>query len=211
MVDATDPACVRPRPTPRPGRRGHACQATWRATLASACGALALLAATPQALAENSALRRSGDILRGLLPLAAVAVTVQKDDHEGLAQLGLTLVSSELTTEGLKHALNHTSWGPRPDGGPHSFPSGHATTACSSASFLGERYGWRYGAPALLPAAVVMYSRVDARAHHWRDVIAGCGIGAGFAGAMTTRRESGMQLQVQPLHKGVALSVSLPL
>lgn len=175
-----------------------------------ACGALAL-ATGPVAQAEDTSLRRTGDVLRGLLPLAAAVVTVQKDDHEGLEQLGLALVGSELATEGLKRAFNHTDWGRRPDGGPHSFPSGHATTACSSAFFLGERYGWRYGGPALLPAAVVMYSRVDARAHHWRDVVAGCGIGAGFANGLVTRRDSGLQLQVHPLRKGVALSLSLPL
>lgn len=169
------------------------------------------LATAPWAQAEDTELRRTGDVLRGLLPLAAAVITAQKEDREGLEQLGLTLLGSELATEGLKRAFDHTDWGRRPDGGSHSFPSGHATTACSSAFFLGERYGWRYGTPALLPAAVVMYSRVDARAHHWRDVVAGCGIGAGFATGVTTRREARPEVQVQPLRRGFALSISLPL
>lgn len=137
---------------------------------------------------------------------------MQKDDHEGMEQLGLSLAASELTTEGLKRLFNHTDWGARPDGGPrNAFPSGHATTACSSAFFLGERYGWRYGAPALLPAAVVLYSRVEARAHHWRDVGAGCAIGAGFSTGLTTTRGASVHVQLQPLRDGVALSLSLPL
>lgn len=169
------------------------------------------LVLTGAARAEDPWLRRTGDLLRGLLPLAALSVALQKEDREGVEQLALTLASSELTTEGLKRAFNDTGWGRRPNGGRYSFPSGHATTACSSAAFLGERYGWHYGGPALLPATVVAYSRIDADVHHWRDVAAGCAIGAGYATGIVKRRDQAVDLQVRVMRDSVALSLSLPL
>jgi membrane-associated phospholipid phosphatase len=89
--------------------------------------------------------------------------------------------ATTLATLTLKRAFDSTAWGTRPNGGQNSFPSGHTSSACAGAAFIGQRYGWAYGAAAMLPAAFVGYSRVDENMHHWRDVAAGCALGVGFS------------------------------
>lgn len=113
-----------------------------------------------------------GDVARYAIPAGAVLLSTLKDDTEGLGQL---LVSGGVTlglTYGLKHAVNAR----RPDGGTHSFPSGHAAFAFTGAAYIHERYGWQWGLPATLAAGAVAWSRVDARRHYWRDVLASAAI-----------------------------------
>ena len=87
------------------------------------------------------------------------------------------IISPTISVEGLKYTFNSTSWRSRPNGEDQSFPSGHASVACSGAAFIGQRYGWRYGSLAMIPAAYVGWARVDAGLHHSRDVVAGCALG----------------------------------
>jgi PAP2 superfamily len=65
----------------------------------------------------------------------------------------------------------------RPNGGQHSFPSGHTSSAFCGAEFIRKEYGWAWGAPAYAAATYVGWSRVEAKAHHWHDVVAGAAIG----------------------------------
>jgi membrane-associated phospholipid phosphatase len=51
----------------------------------------------------------------------------------------------------------------------------------SQAGFLQERYGWKFGVPALVAASAVAYIRVDQGKHYWRDVIVGGALGYGAA------------------------------
>jgi membrane-associated phospholipid phosphatase len=51
----------------------------------------------------------------------------------------------------------------------------------SGATFLGERYGWKWGTPAYLASAYVAYVRVDNGHHHRRDVIASGALAYGVA------------------------------
>src|SRR5439155_10087515 len=76
-------------------------------------------------------------------------------------------------TVGLKYAIHAQ----RPTGDPHSFPSGHSAISFSSAEFMRNRYGWKYGVPAYVLASAVGYSRVRAHLHYTRDVFAGATIG----------------------------------
>jgi membrane-associated phospholipid phosphatase len=125
--------------------------------------------------------RAAGDIIQIALPAIGLGATLYQGDVEGSKQWAYSVGSTLLAIAALKQAFNDTAWGMRPNGGPNSFPSGHASAACSGASFIGQRYGWSYGALAMLPAAFVGYSRVDEGLHHWRDVAVGCAIGAGFS------------------------------
>ncbi|WP_370477094.1 phosphatase PAP2 family protein [Tamlana flava] len=62
-----------------------------------------------------------------------------------------------------------------------AFPSGHTTSAFSSASFIQRRYGWKYGKWAYLGATIVGVSRMegpDGWHDHW-DVLAGAVVGIG--------------------------------
>lgn len=89
--------------------------------------------------------------------------------HDLLVALGRTAI----TTGVLKYAVDET----RPNGGSHSFPSGHASAAFTGAEFIRKEYGWQWGAPAYLAAGFVAWSRVKADKHYTHDVVAGAAIG----------------------------------
>lgn len=145
---------------------------------------LALVAGTPvfagSIVHSGDPDRAAGDLLQVGLPLLGLGTAWVKDDKEGMKQWAMSTGATLLGTLALKQAFNSTAWGERPNGGQDSFPSGHTASACAGAAFLGQRYGWQYGAAAMLPAAFVGYSRVDEEFHHWRDVIAGCALGFGI-------------------------------
>ncbi|HEY1075243.1 MAG TPA: phosphatase PAP2 family protein [Fontimonas sp.] len=114
-----------------------------------------------------------GDIVTGLMPLAAYGLIKYKDDDEGEGQFLRSVGFTLLINSSLRYALKDTDWSERPNGSPYGFPSGHAGFVVSNAAFLSERYGWKYGLPAYAASAYVMYVRVDTDHHRWRDVIAG--------------------------------------
>jgi membrane-associated phospholipid phosphatase len=124
---------------------------------------------------------QAGDIITELMPVAAFGIAFFKGDIEGEKQWLRATVINEVINTGLTLAFNETSLGERPDGDPYGFPSGHAGFVFAQAGFLQERYGWRYGAPALVLASAVSYIRVNEDKHYWRDVIAGGAMGYGFA------------------------------
>lgn len=136
---------------------------------------------TTAAASSRSDLQTTGDIITELLPLAALGTAYFKGDSEGGKQWLRDTVLHEVLYTGLVLGFDQTSLGKRPNGASHSFPSGHAGFAFAQAGFMQERYGWWYGAPALVLAATVSYLRVDIGKHHWRDVIAGGALGYGCA------------------------------
>ncbi len=136
----------------------------------------------------------AGNAMTFALPAVSAAASLLRGDGDGLLQLAGSASLALGITYGLKYAVNAE----RPDGGDHSFPSGHATVSFCSAEFLRRRYGWAWGAPAYAVAGFVGYSRVDAREHYSRDVVAGALVGAASAWALTRPYE----------HLSVDLSVS---
>jgi membrane-associated phospholipid phosphatase len=146
------------------------------AVLLATCGLVPGVAAAR----ENNDLL-SGDALTLALPVAAFGVAWFKDDTEGEKQwLRSTVIDGVLTT-GLRYAFNQTSLGRRPNGGGYGFPSGHASFAFSQAAFLQERYGWKFGVPALAVATAVSVIRVHEDKHHVRDVVVGGALAYGVA------------------------------
>jgi hypothetical protein len=101
--------------------------------------------------------------------------------------LALALGRAGLTTGALKYSVNET----RPNGGAHSFPSGHTSAAFTGAEFIRKEYGWGWGAPAYFAAGFVAWSRVEADKHYTHDVLAGAAIGI-LANHDFWRRESRM-------------------
>lgn len=65
----------------------------------------------------------------------------------------------------------------RPSGGPHSFPSGHTSTAFTVAPILAHHFGWRVGGPALALATMTGLGRLEDRRHYISDVVAGAALG----------------------------------
>jgi hypothetical protein len=75
------------------------------------------------------------------------------------------------------YALKYTVPEHRPNGQEHSFPSGHTASAFMGAEFIRKEYGWWWGAPSLLAASYVGWTRQQSRNHYSRDVLAGAAIG----------------------------------
>ncbi len=142
------------------------------------------------AQAQTSTTTRNGDLLAVGLPAIAAGLTLANNDTEGFVQL----VKSEAATLVIVEALKSTTQQTRPNGkDDKSFPSGHAAVAFSAAQFMQMKGGWEYGVPAYLAASYVANSRVQAREHRWRDVVAGAATGA-LTTAYFTDEKSGRRL-----------------
>lgn len=135
---------------------------------------LLLILFTTQTLAKSS-LEKSGDIVHILLPASAFFSTlIVEDNYQGSWQLVKSGAVSRLAVEGLKFSIDKD----RPDGsGDDSFPSGHTADSFAAATFIQQRYGWRWAIPAYIGATFVGYSRVKSDKHYLEDVLAGAAIG----------------------------------
>jgi membrane-associated phospholipid phosphatase len=130
------------------------------------------------------------DTVMAAVPITALAVAFFKDDTEGEKQWLRNLAVNQILTSVLRVGFNETSLGERPNGKGYGFPSGHVAAAMSGATFLGERYGWKWGLPAYLAGAYVAYDRVDSDHHHWRDVIAATVLSYGVAKLTVTPKNA---------------------
>jgi membrane-associated phospholipid phosphatase len=149
----------------------------------------------------ESTLVQVGNVLQVLLPVGAGAMSLYRDDTEGLWQLTKSELLTAGVTYGLKYSINSTG----PNGEQHSFPSGHASITFSAAQFLQTRYGWEYGVPAYLLAGLTGYSRVSGNYHYWGDVLGGAAIGIASSYWLTSPLGGG-QAQVIAIPKGVGVA-----
>ena len=131
-----------------------------------------LLTLAPQAKAASD-IEVAGDVLQILIPSIAYGTTLYLDDDEGEMQMYKSFFTTVGITQALKYGVNRK----RPNGGDHSFPSGHTSAAFQGAGFIHARYGWKYAIPAYIGASFVGYSRVYANKHFPSDVWAGAIIG----------------------------------
>lgn len=128
---------------------------------------------------DKSAVQISGDILEYAMPAMALTSTlIWKDDTRPTLQF----IKAFGTAVGTAYLLKLTVKKKRPDFSSispryDSFPSGHTTSAFTSAAFMERRYGWKVGIPAYLVAGWVGYSRVYSERHDWWDVLGGAVIG----------------------------------
>ncbi|NTV01826.1 MAG: phosphatase PAP2 family protein [Chlorobiaceae bacterium] len=153
----------------------------------------------------SGVIETSGTVLSVALPVVAGGLTVSKEDAPGRLQLVQALATTVGVTYGLKYTVHET----RPNGGEHSFPSAHTSVSFAAADFIGRRYGWDYGIPAYLAAGYVGYTRVEAKAHYTRDVLAGAAIGIlGSALFTTPFGGGGMKVSAMPTGEGVAMRLS---
>jgi len=134
-------------------------------------------------------IRVAGDVLQLVLPASAAGLTIAHRDHQGTLQFGESATLALATTFGLKYAIHER----RPNGGSHSFPSGHSSICFCSAEFMHRRYGWRIALPAFAVASFVAYSRVESKEHYVHDVLAGAAIGT-ISSEVLTRPFKGCRL-----------------
>jgi membrane-associated phospholipid phosphatase len=132
---------------------------------------IAILDCCKVAVADG--IQTAGDVLQIALPATAAGLSLSHRDSQGTLQLGESLAVTLGLTFGLKYSVDDE----RPNGGRHSFPSGHTSVSFSAAEFMRKRYGWEYGVPAYVVASFVAYSRVESGEHFAHDVVAGAAIG----------------------------------
>jgi len=121
-------------------------------------------------LYAKSNTEKLGDILQIAVPLSAYGTTVYLDDKEGQNQF----YKSYATTFGTTILLKYTVREKRPDSNARdSFPSGHTSCAFSGATFIHQRYGFKYAILPYVGAIYTGYSRVYSNRHYTRDVVAG--------------------------------------
>ena len=141
---------------------------------------------SPREIRMETNIERMGDYAQ-LAPTAVSLITIlAKKDKEGFWQLGKSASMNLAATLILKYGINKA----RPEGRTHghAFPSGHTSFAFQGASFLQQRYGWKYGVPAYLVAGFVGYSRLEGvnDRHDGWDVLAGAAVGIGSTYLFTT-------------------------
>lgn len=156
---------------------------TVRRLIAAAAVVLCLLNIGSTARAADAI---SGHVVMAALPVTAFALAYFKDDTEGEKQWLRNVLANQFLTSVARVGFNETSWGKRPTGHGYGFPSGHVAFAASGASFLEERYGWKYGVPAWLLTGYVAWVRVDNGDHHWRDVVAASALAYGVGKLFVT-------------------------
>ncbi|MDR1232668.1 MAG: phosphatase PAP2 family protein [Puniceicoccales bacterium] len=120
--------------------------------------------------------QRMGDILQFAVPVYAFGLSCGEEGYEGTKQFIYSLAGSQLCV----HVLKETTHQKRPDyqegRKKNSFPSGHTSSAFMGASFIHRRYGFRQAIVPYGLAIATGISRVQAKKHYTRDVIAGAAI-----------------------------------
>lgn len=134
----------------------------------------AFMSATPAVAGDRDGWAQASDIGAISLTALALGLPLAKGDTDGIWQAGGSLGVGYGVALGLKEVTHER----RPDGSDFkSFPSAHTALSFAAAATLHRRYGWEVGIPATLVATFVGVSRVEAKKHHWYDVVAGAAIG----------------------------------
>jgi len=118
-----------------------------------------------------------GDILQYLLPWAALLTLALHGNSEAAWTWVYAGSATTILTHLLKFLFNFTTLGKRPNGHGASFPSGHTSIAFMGAVFFHFYVGIYWAIIPYLLAALTAYSRVSAKKHWIRDVIAGAVLG----------------------------------
>ena len=123
---------------------------------------------------------------------------------ERTSALGRDLTSTFIATGAWVWALKLAFNEPRPNGAPHSFPSGHTAVAFSSATVLHRHFGPRWGFLGYSLATMTAAARMEDRRHFMRDVAFGATLGMAVGGLQLPLRRWFRGFGVSP--QGVSYS-----
>ena len=133
-----------------------------------------------------------GDLVQIIIPSVAYGSTLYLKDKSGEIEFYKSFATNEIITYGLKYSINKK----RPNGGEHSFPSGHTSASFQGATFIHKRYGLKYAIPAYIGASFVGYSRIKAKVHYPIDVVTGALIGSMSSCYFTTKYK---KVEIKPI------------
>ena len=144
---------------------------------------------------SKKAVELSTDMLMFLPSAVGGANSLVKGDYKGIVQH----LEAGAVTVAAAYLLKCTVDKRRPDGSDsHSFPSNHTGVAFVGASFLQQRYGWKWGAPAYAVAAYVGWGRIYSYKHDFWDVLAGAAIGVTSGVLFTSPYARGHNMSLAP-------------
>jgi membrane-associated phospholipid phosphatase len=145
---------------------------------------------------SRDAIKTSTDILMFVTPASGFITTLALKDFEGTKQLILGGATSIATSYLLKYIVEKQ----RPDGSDyHSFPSNHTAMSAQGASFIAQRYGWKYSIPAYIVTGYIAWGRVYTKRHDTWDVLAGAAIGIGSTYIFTRPFSKKHNLVISPV------------
>lgn len=122
---------------------------------------------------SQSVMRNVTQLGDGKLTLGISVSCMLFDETKRFGKLSLySFTLSGTTTLCTKIIFNRT----RPDGGNHSFPSGHTSTAFSTATIIAYEYP-KWKIPAYTAAGMVALSRIALKRHYLGDVLVGAAVG----------------------------------
>ena len=153
-----------------------------------------------------------GDVIGNGFTQFAVALgtlaTGQLSHRPTVAATGADLLDAQIINGIATQAIKYAAHRRRPDGGPHSFPSGHTSAAFATASVIQRRYGWKAGAPLYALGGYIAVSRLQQNQHYLSDVVFGAALGvvAGRASSVHSRK-AGLTASFVPLGRGMAVVV----
>lgn len=154
---------------------------------------------------SRKAVELSTDVAMFVPSVVGGVISLVEGDKKGLVQL----VESGAASVALAYALKYSVKKERPDGSDlHSFPSNHAGVAFMGATFIQQRYGWKFALPAYAIGGYVAWGRVYADRHDVWDVLAGAAIGVGCAIAITTPFAREHRVALCPVASPGAVGVS---
>ena len=117
-------------------------------------------------------------------PWWAIAAAAGSERH---AETGRDLLRAQISVASWTYAIKLATDRTRPNGDPHSFPSGHASTSFATAMVLQDHFGWKVGLPAFVVASYTAASRVADNQHWTSDVVFGAALGIASARTVTIK------------------------
>ena len=128
--------------------------------------------------------------------------------HTALRETGFDAMRALAVTGATVGVLKVVVKRERPDGGRHSFPSGHAAATMALAPVVTRHLGWRFGAPAYALALFTGMGRIQDRRHHLSDVVWGSTLGL-TAGIAASQPRSTTSLSYEPFVSGDRIGCAL--
>lgn len=126
------------------------------------------------------------------------------------AATGRDLLRAQIAAFSWTYAIKYATQRTRPNGDPHSFPSGHASTSFATAMVLQEHFGWKLGIPAFAMASYTAVSRVTDNQHWSSDVVFGAALGMVCGRTVTVRlRDTKVSIAPVPVKRGGGVLVTV--
>jgi hypothetical protein len=119
--------------------------------------------------------------------------------NESLEKFGSDLFRAQMINGLATISLKAMVYRRRPDGGPFSFPSGHTSTAFTTATVIYHDLGKVWGSAAYLGAAYVGFSRLQENRHYLSDVVGGAILGTYLSFKVMHRKEKETRINISPI------------